>query len=94
MRLHKPRKNFINPNLDHHQNTYKPPLPKPHLSHQITMTRDASQTQKNAEKHVKFWEDQGDESGSEGDKGLKSRYSGGKKKGSSKGRVQRDDGTT
>ena len=45
-------------------------------------------------KHVRFGEDRGDELRSEGDKGLKSQDSGGKKKGSSKGRVQRDDGTT
>jgi hypothetical protein len=37
----------MNPDLGHHQNTRKPPLPKPHLSQQITKTCDASQTQKN-----------------------------------------------
>jgi hypothetical protein len=42
----------MNPDLGHHQNTRKPPLPKPHLSHQITKTCDASQTQKNSEKHT------------------------------------------
>ena len=52
VRLHKPRKNSMNPDLGHHKNTCKPPLPKPYLSHQITKTRDASQTQKNLEKHT------------------------------------------
>jgi preprotein translocase subunit SecG len=42
----------MNPDLGHHKNTCKPPLPKPYLSHQITKTRDASQTQKNLEKHT------------------------------------------
>jgi hypothetical protein len=42
----------MNPDLGHHQNTRKPVLPKPHLSHQITKTCDASQTQKNSEKHT------------------------------------------
>jgi hypothetical protein len=42
----------MNPDLGHHQNTRKPPLSKPHLSHQITKTCDASQTQKNLEKHT------------------------------------------